>query len=203
SGASPPKRSLRAPLPVLRPGLLAPLPLATLVPLEQFEIPLVIGVPARINVFATRIYFELNPDTDLPAFGRAAAVALPFLAAGLLLLWFYNRMTRRADRFVTITGKGYRPTRIELGRWKLPALAFVLLYAVFAAILPALVLVWASLFGYQSPSWAALSSVNPAGYVNMIGSARFWAAVRNTFLVAGGSAMLVTCIGALLSWTIL
>ena len=66
-----------------------------------------------------------------------------------------------------------------------------------------LVLVWASLFGYQSLSSAALSSVNLAGYVNMISSARFWAAVRNTFLVAGGSAMLVTIIGALLSWTIL
>src|SRR5262249_40915123 len=37
----------------------------------------------------------------------------------------------------------------------------------------------------------------------MLNSARFWAAVRNTFVVAGGSAALVTLIGALLSWTIL
>jgi iron(III) transport system permease protein len=203
SGASPAVTFFRVTLPILRPGILAPLILATLVTLEQFEMPLILGLPARISVFATRIYYELNPDTDLPAFGRAAAVALPFLAAGLLLLWFYNRMTRRADRFVTITGKGYRPTRIEIGRWKLPALAFVGLYAAFAVISPALVLVWASLFGYQAPSLAALSSINFSGYLDMINSARFWAAVRNTFVVAGGSAALVTIIGALLSWTIL
>ena len=67
---------------MLRPGVLAPLILATLVTLEQFEMPLIIGLPARINVFSTRIYFELNPEDELPAYGSAAAVALPFLAAG-------------------------------------------------------------------------------------------------------------------------
>ena len=66
SGASPLKTFLRVTLPVLRPGVLAPLVLGTLVTLEQFETPLVIGFPARINVFSTRIFFELNPDTDLP-----------------------------------------------------------------------------------------------------------------------------------------
>src|SRR5262249_27113321 len=50
AGASPLKTFLRVTLPVLRPGLLAPLILATLVTFEQFETPLVIGFPARINV---------------------------------------------------------------------------------------------------------------------------------------------------------
>ena len=66
---------MRVTLPVLRPGILAPLILATLITLEQFEMPLMIGLPARINVFSTQIYYELNPDSDIPAFGRAAAVA--------------------------------------------------------------------------------------------------------------------------------
>jgi iron(III) transport system permease protein len=202
AGATPLKTFLRVTLPVLRPGLLAPLILATLVTLEQFETPLVIGVPARINVYSTRIFLELNPDTDLPAYGRAAAIALPFLAAGILLLVVYNSLIRRADRFVTITGKGFRPARFDLGRWRAPAVAFVALYAAFAAALPAAVLIWASLFGYASPSLAVLSSASAAGYRGLFANTAFWLAIRNTFIVAAGSALAVTAIALVLAWVI-
>jgi len=203
AGASPFKTFLRVTLPVLRPGLLAPLILATLVTLEQFETPLVIGFPARIQVFATKIFFELNPDSDLPAYGRAAAVALPFLIGGILLLFLYNYLIRRAESFVTVTGKGFRPTRFELGRWRIPAMIFVSVYALFAAILPGFVLIWASLFGYSFPSLDVLSSISFEGYIDLFNNYKFWLAVRNTFIVAGSSALIVTTIGVVLAWTIL
>jgi iron(III) transport system permease protein len=202
AGASPLKTLLRVTLPVLRPGLLAPLILATLVTLEQFETPLVIGFPARINVFSTRIFFELNPDSDLPAYGRAAAIALPFLAAGILLLLVYNHLIRRAESFVTITGKGQRVLRFALGRWRVPALTFVALYALLAAALPVFVLLWASLFGYAFPKLDSLSSANMSGYAALLADARFWLAIRNTFIVAAGSAAIVTSIAMVLAWTI-
>jgi iron(III) transport system permease protein len=203
AGASPLTTFFRITLPVLRPGLLAPLILATLITLEQFETPLVIGFPARINVFSTRIFFELNPDNDLPAYGRAAAIALPFLAAAIVLLVLYNHLVRRAESFVTVTGKGFRPTRFKLGRWRLPAIVFVALYALFAAVLPAFVLGWASLFGYAFPSLATLSSASAAGYLGLFTSAPFWLAVRNTLIVAVGSAGIVTSIALVLAWIIL
>ena len=66
SGASPLTTFRRVTFPVLLPGLLAPLILITLITAEQFELPLIIGLPAKINVFSYRIYFELNPLTSLP-----------------------------------------------------------------------------------------------------------------------------------------
>ena len=197
SGARPLTTFLRVTLPVLRPGVLAPLILATLVALEQFEMPLIIGFPARINVFSTRIYFELNPEDELPAYGKAAAVALLFLAAAVVLLAIYNNLIRRADRFVTVTGKGYRPTRYPLGRWRVPALLFVGFYLAVGAILPAIVLVWTSLSG------GSTESLNLDAYRTLFADRRFWPAVGNTFLVAGLSAGLITLIGALLAWQIL
>ena len=203
AGATPFVTFFRVTLPVLLPGLLAPLILAVLVTLEQFEMPLILGLPARINVFSTRIYYELNPDTDLPAYGRAAAVALPFLAAAILLLLIYNRLIRRADRFATVTGKAYRPARFRLGRWRVPAIALVALYLAFAVVLPLLVLLWTSLFGYQPPTLSVLLSPSIDAYTRLLGSSSFWFAVRNTFLVAGISAALVTILGALLAWVVL
>jgi iron(III) transport system permease protein len=203
AGASPFKTFFRVTLPVLRPGILAPLILAILVALEQFEMPLIIGLPARINVFSTRIYYELNPDSNLPAYGNAAAVALPFLAAGILLLLAYNRLVRRAERFVTVTGKAYRPSRIPLGRWKAAALGFAAIYIGFAVFLPIVVLVWTSLFGYRPPSTAVLATAKLDAYRNLLGSADFWLALRNTFFVAASSAAIVTVIGALVAWTVM
>jgi iron(III) transport system permease protein len=203
AGASPRAVFWRITLPVLRPGILAPLILATLIALEQFEMPLIIGLPARINVFSTRIYYELNPDTNLPAYGHAAAVALPFLVAGLLLLLVYNRLIRRAERFVTVTGKAYRPSRLPLGGWKAPALGFVALYLAFAMALPIAVLLWTSIFGYRPLSGALFSAASLDGYRHLFASADFWLALRNTFLVAGVSAAIVTVIGAVLSWIVL
>ena len=203
AGAPPRAVFWRVTLPVLRPGILAPLILATLIALEQFEMPLIIGLPARINVFSTRIYYELNPDTNLPAYGKAAAVALPFLIAGIALLLVYNRLIRRAERFVTVTGKAYRPTPIRLGGWKAPALAFVAFYLAFAVALPIAVLLWTSLFGYRAIGGSVLGAVSLDGYRDLFASADFVAALRNTFIVAGSSAAIVTVIGAALAWIVL
>jgi iron(III) transport system permease protein len=197
SGARPMTTFFRVTLPVLRPGVLAPLILATLVALEQFEMPLIIGFPARINVFATRLYFDLNPEDELPAYGRVAAAALLFLAAAVILLVLYNHLIRRAERFVTVTGKGYRPTRYALGRWRLPALLFVGLYLAVGAILPTIVLVWTSFSGGSN------DELNLDAYRALFADRRFWPAVGNTFVVAGLSAGLITLIGALLAWQIL
>ena len=197
SGARPFTTFFRVTLPVLRPGVLAPLILATLVALEQFEMPLIIGFPARISVFSTRLYFDLNPEDELPAYGKAAATALLFLTAAIILLLVYNHLIRRAERFVTVTGKGYRPTRYRLGRWRAPALGFVGFYLLVAAILPAIVLVWTSFSGGSNDTF----SLN--AYRALLSDNRFWPAVRNTFVVAGLSAGLITLIGALLAWQIL
>ena len=197
SGARPLTTFFRVTLPVLRPGVLAPLILATLVALEQFEMPLIIGFPARINVFSTRLYFDLNPEDELPAYGKAAAVALLFLAAAVVLLIVYNHLIRRAERFVTVTGKGYRPTRYALGKWRTPALLFVGVYLPVAAILPAIVLVWTSFSGGGS------DGMSLDAYRTLLADRRFWPAVGNTFLVAGLSAGIITLIGALLAWQIL
>ncbi|OFZ98304.1 MAG: hypothetical protein A3H35_03995 [Betaproteobacteria bacterium RIFCSPLOWO2_02_FULL_62_17] len=202
SGASPFTTFRKITLRVLAPGLLAPLILSALITLEQFEMPLLIGLPGRTMVFSTRIFYELNPDTDLPAYGRAAALALPFLLGGMVLLYLYNLAIRSADRFVTVTGKGFRPTRFKLGAWKWPGILLVLAYGLIAAILPAVVLLWASLFGYGA-DLPTLASIDFKSYKELFASSKFWIAVRNTFVVAGASAALVTVIGALVSWTVL
>ena len=188
--------------PVLRPGILAPLMLAALITIEQFDLPLLVGVPARVDVFSTRIFYELNPDSGLPVYGRAAAIALPFLAMAILLLTAYNRLTRRAERFVTITGRGFRVARYPLGRWRVPAVAFVAGYVGLSSVLPAATLVWTSVFGNRGASETGLGQPSLDAYARVIGDPTFGRAVLNTLVVAGLSAALVTVVGGLIAWIV-
>jgi iron(III) transport system ATP-binding protein len=74
------------------------------------------------------MFFAVNPPIGLPNYGRVAAIAVPFLGLGVGLLALYNRALRVAERYATVTGRAYRPRRVDLGRWRYPALALVALY---------------------------------------------------------------------------
>jgi iron(III) transport system permease protein len=202
SGASTWTTLRRITMPVLLPGLLAPIILVTLITFEQFELPLIIGLPGGINVFAYRIYNELNPASGLPNYGRAAAISLPFLIMGLVALVAYNHAIRHAERFVTVTGKAYVQRRIALGYWRWPAYAFLGFYIALAAVLPALILVWTSLFGFSVPGSVPLGGASLESYRQLLADPMLWRAVYNSFTVAILSALIVTLLGALLAWII-
>ena len=184
SGASASTTFCRVTLPILLPGVLAPLILITLITAEQFELPLIIGLPAKINVFSYRIYFELNPLSSLPNYGAAAALSLPFVVLGGLLLFLYNRLIKRADSFVTMTGKGYRQRRLPLGGWRIPALALATLYVALAAVLPAAVLLWTSFFGYAVPLSATAADFSLEAYRQLFADRDVLAGIAQ--YVAGG-----------------
>jgi iron(III) transport system permease protein len=82
------------------------------------------------------------------------------------LVYFYQRATLwQAERFTTVTGKGFRPHTLALGRWRYPALGLFVLYFILAVALPLGVLIWTSLLPvYQPPSMKVLSELSWAHY---------------------------------------
>src|SRR5437016_5825459 len=118
---------------------------------ESFEIPALVGLPGDIRVLTTSIY--LDAQKLPPQYGSAGAfsVLLMFVVAATLYLYF--RVTHEGDRFHTVTGKGYRPAVIRLGRWRYVAACSLLLYSVVLLVLPFLIILWASFLPfYMQPS---------------------------------------------------
>ena len=202
SGASSWVTFKRITLPILLPGILAPLMLVFLLTLEQFEFPLLIGLPAHINVFSYRILWELTPPSGLPNYGIAAAISLPFLGVGIILLSIYNWLTKKNNRFVTVTGRSYRRHYFLLGAWKAPALVFVIFYLASAVFLPIAVLIWSSIFDFSAPSLDILHRANFDSYRLLFQNKKFWAGLINTAIVSGFSATLVTIVSFLLGYII-
>ena len=95
-------------LPLTVPALLSMLLLLILRGLETFEVPGLIGLPAGVEVFSSRIYLAVS---QLPAdYGLGGAYAVMLLAITAIGVTIYTRLTRDSSRYATVTGKGFRPS---------------------------------------------------------------------------------------------
>lgn len=191
----------RITLPVLTPALLSALIYQLVTVVESFDIPLVIGLRANIEVLSTRIFLEVRPPGGLPDFGLASTYSILMLviAAGPLL--YYQYIIARSERFSTVTGKDYRQKRYELGRWKPVVVAGVLGFLAASVLFPLLILVWTSLQPFFAPpSMDALGRLTPTAYRNLFDSPSFFLAVRNTFLLGVVTSFATMAIGFAAAW---
>ncbi len=168
SGVSKLQTFLRINIPITWPAIAGVMVYLFMSAIAVFEVPAIIGFPARILVLSASIFTSTNPPTGLPNYGVAGAYGAVMLLAGLILAYFYVRLVQQGKKYTVITGRGYRPRQIPLGRWKWAALAFALLYLSMEVLIPFLVLLWASLLPHlQLPSAEALSEISFVNYTTI------------------------------------
>ena len=150
----------RITLPVLRPAILAAFILCVIRCLASFAVPSVIGMRGRIYVLATHLYRMISTGFQAD-YGKAAAVGVSVLLTSIILIFVYRHFTSASERFVTISGRGYKPTVIELKKAKIPVFIVLLILSFVLVILPVLVLVYISLVPYSMvPSARAFSMMS-------------------------------------------
>jgi iron(III) transport system permease protein len=201
SGAHPVNTFFRVTLPVLLPGIAGALIYVGTSLMGSFEIPAVLGMPVGVNVVSTRIW---QATQRLPRdFGLAASLASGFGLIALLAIWQYQRVLRVQQQYVTVTGKGYRPRMVNLGRWRYVGSVAISVYFVLAILAPLLILGWASLLPfYQAPSMQALRSVTLSGYTRLFTQPWFGDAVRNTAIITLLVPTVTILLSAVSSWII-
>jgi iron(III) transport system permease protein len=186
-------------LPLLRPAILSGLLLLFIMGLSSYEVPRVIGLPARIYVFTTQIQ-GATTETP-PEFGVASALSLLLLAVCLVAVYFYRRATRNAEAFATITGKGYMPTRIALGRWRWPVSVAIMIVFLIALGLPLFTLAWQSFFSNLSqPFMGSPPPATLANYRYILRYPIFLDAVRTSVVVSAMAATVVVALTLVMAW---
>lgn len=151
----------RITLPLILPAILATLILVLIRGIETFEVPALIGIPAQRQTFVVEIWRQTS--TTPTDFGLAAVYAILILLFCVCLLWFYNRMTRHADMFAVISGKAFRPRRIDLRGMKWVSLTISLLIVLCSVGLPMIILTWASFY----PPYQGFQPITPAGFADL------------------------------------
>ncbi|MET0939197.1 MAG: iron ABC transporter permease [Gaiellaceae bacterium] len=188
-------------LPLLRPALYAMVLLVAIRALESFEVPALLGIPRGVWVLTTGIWRSLtHHPVDL---GAASAFAVSLLAVACVGIFLLSRLSGRGRSFQTMTGRGIRARPVELGRWRWPVASAVLIYLAIAVVLPLLVLVYTSTQQYYSPPTAeTLSNMSLDSYASVLSNDDTARSLRNTLVLAAGSATCVVLLGAVGAWLV-
>ena len=186
-------------LPLMRPAMFSLLLINFVRGIEAFEVPALIGVPAKISVFTTKIFLAIH---QFPSdFGLAGAYAVTLLAISTVGFLLYGKLTRKEERYATVTGKGYRPRVIDLGSWKYLTLGISFLIFLLAVILPVFVLLWSSFIPYYGvPSRELMAKMTFANYQYIINYPLALTAFKNSFYLSVGSATLVMLLTSVIAW---
>jgi iron(III) transport system permease protein len=204
AGASRFMTLLRVTFPLTYPAFFAALIWFFIISIEAFEIPGVIGMQAGILVFSTKIFWAVHPPTgDLPDYGIASALAAFVLILSAILVYFYLKALGSGEKYTTITGRGYRPSIVDLGRWRYAGTAFFSGYMILAIVLPVIVLAWGSLLAYyQPPAWDLVDQLSLENYYTTFDDEDFLGAFWNTGVVVFTAATVTAVICTVAAWIV-
>lgn len=200
SGARPLTTFWRVTLRMGLPGILALALLAFIRAFESFEVPALVGLAGNINVLTTDIY-QASHSTGIPDYGQSGAYSICLLFIVAILLLWYNQLSKNAHQYQTITGKGYRPRVLNLGRWRYLTAGVLLLMFLLVTGLPLLILVFTSLQPfYDGVTAASFSRFTLANYAEFVGPGSFRDSIVNTLILGASTATAAVPFAALCAW---
>jgi len=185
-------------IPVMAPAILVTTILGLIRSLEAFEIELLLGTPIGLQVYSTKIHELVTWEP--PQFAPAMALSTLFLGLLLFMVALQRRYIGKRI-YTTITGRGFSMRRTPLGRWRYPAFALILAFALFITVIPTTLLVMGTfmkLFGFFNipdpwtlENWRATFS-DPV----------LFRSVWNTLAVGLGSGVIGVCFYAFIAYMI-
>jgi iron(III) transport system permease protein len=167
--------------------------------IEAFEVPALVGLPGRISVLTTDIYTNMMARAP-PDLGGSSALSVLMLLLVLVLLYAYGKLSRHAERFATITGKGFRPRPFDLGRLRYVAAGILVVDFALLLVVPMAMLGWISLLPFFAPvSAASFKLISLNNYRTVLASDHIELMI-NTMLVAVATATFAVALTFFAAW---
>lgn len=200
SGASRWLTIARVSFPLIRPAVIAGLIYNFMTAVTLYEIAALL-LDEDTAVLSTELFLYVRSAGGSIELGYAAVYGVIMMAFAIFALWFYGRAIRKAHRFAVVTGKGYRPGLVELGRWRWAAVGFVAFYVALSELLPLAMLVWMSLLPALTQfSLSALGAISFATYGGLWGQLGGWEPLVNTIVMITATPALVVGFSLVMSY---
>ncbi|MGE0255429.1 MAG: ABC transporter permease [Alphaproteobacteria bacterium] len=167
TGASLFRTTMTVTLPLVAPGILSGAIIVFVTSAGEFGVPFKLSAPYGWETLTTQIFSKAVGDDANHYLGATMAMSLG--AITVFLIWIQQRYIAPRS-FTTVTGKGFRPNVLDLGRWKWAALAYNLVYILVAVVLPILCLFIVSLH----PVWRAEIIPETMSFRNYEKTLFFW-----------------------------
>jgi iron(III) transport system permease protein len=190
---------IRITVPLLAPAILTAFLASLIRSLETFEVEQILGTPANIFVYATRMFDLINWSP--PLFPQAMALASVFLGILLAMAVVYQLYLRRSGARPTLTGKGVRldPRPRTARVWV--AAAVLALYVAVSILLPLAVLILGSftkLFGFffLDDAWTA------SHWTAVLRDSRFLGSTLNSVVLSVAVGGIGVLLFSLIAWVL-
>jgi iron(III) transport system permease protein len=197
-GASKLRTMLKITLPLVAPGVLGAAIFVFAEMLGSFAAALVLGIPGHFYVITTAIW-ELTLSYP-PDYGRAAALGISLFVIMFATLALYRWLIRRGS-YATISGKAFRPRRMNMGKltWVLAGVCWF--YVFLAVILPMAALILTS-FERFATVLLNQSEFTLQNYITAFSLASVRSAIVNSLVLGLGVATIGILVMTVLVWII-
>jgi iron(III) transport system permease protein len=196
SGASRRKVFFKTTLMLMMPVLSSAFVLSFIRGIEAFESALFFGTPAGIKVITTTIFDSITQRAT-PQYQYATSLAFSVMALMFFLIIVQWHITR-GKSYQTVTGKGYQPRVIALGKWKWATFAFLTLFFFVTTILPVGQLAIGSMFKFMG--FYKLNMLTLEHYENVWKHGELWRAIYNTLLLGLIGATVTMALGTIVAY---
>jgi iron(III) transport system permease protein len=199
SGASVWQTVRRVSLPLAKPALLGLAIFIFIRNIEAFDVPVLLGTPGGVKLLTSDVYLAMTRVP--PDLGFSSVLAVVLILFVSVLLYFYSRVSRNADRFASVTGKGFRPRPFDLGRYRWAGAAVIILNFLLVLVFPLIAILWNSITPFVRPfSVKALSSLSLKNYAFVLTDSHYLHLAINTLIVSAFAATVAVALTTLAAW---
>ena len=182
-------------IPIMAPAILVATMLGTIRSLQAFEIELILGSPAKINVVSTMIYRLVYQSP--PQYGSATALAMVMVLILIPFILTQQWLTNRRSH-ATVSGK-YTSRLHDLGPWRWPAFALILALLLSITLVPAALLVMGTfmkIFGF----WNLPNPWTINNWVKILNDRRLISAFWNSLALGAGASIISMVVFSLIAY---
>jgi iron(III) transport system permease protein len=204
TGAGLIRTTMTVTLPLVMPGILSGAIIVFVTSAGEFGVPFKLSAPYGWETLTTQIFSKAVGDDANYFLGAAMSMGLGVIT--VFLIWIQQRYIAPRS-FTTVTGKGFRPNVLDLGRWRWLAFVYNLSFIAVAVVLPIVCLIIVSLHPVWTGKivWADLTTIN---YVKTL----FWwrpeaiaaatNGIGNSLILAFGGASIAMVMALVISYMI-
>ena len=204
TGAGLTRTTLTVTLPLVAPAILSGAIIVFVTSAGEFGVPFKLSAPYGWETLTTQIFSKAVGDQANHYLGAAMSMSLGIIT--VFLIWIQQRYIAPRS-FTTVTGKGFRPNVLDLGRWKWLAFGYNVTYILVAVVLPIICLLIVSLH----PVWTAKILPDQMSFQNYEKTLFFWRpdsikaatnGIFNSFILAFSGATIAMVLALVVSYMI-
>ena len=204
TGAGLLRTTMTVTLPLVMPGILSGAIIVFVTSAGEFGVPFKLSAPYGWETLTTQIFSKAVGDDANHFLGATMAMSLGIIT--VFLIWIQQRFIAPRS-FTTVTGKGFRPNVLDLGRWRWLALGYNLSFIFVAVVLPIACLIIVSLH----PVWTGSIIPDQMTLNNYVKTLFWWRpesiqtatnGIVNSLILAFGGASIAMVMALVVSYMI-